>query len=493
MSSENTNVIDEKKAEESNTNIGDFKGFATNYLSSIVFTIGIAIFIVGGLGLYTTKVAQANILPDNVELAPFTLLDRVVSSDFPVDINIMRTSLFAENNDTLSQKAIFRSQEYLDSFNGGFLCSLKNSANPENGVFSNASLYFSFVYENIIAKNFLAINTVFFYLSHLPESLIMILYGFFGIFLWMALYFFNVCISIFYHILNIPQLFRSTSEQSEKQWESTDNISFLRITKLLMFFFVWIPVGMFSTFIMPAFFTLYGLISPLFAKYNIKNGESKAPYSVFDFIKDTFAFKKSFFFILATLSLFSNGTKYLGNNAIIGIVVAVIFAYFMGLYSNEMPEQGVDGFTAKIKQTMKQAPVEDVIKNNPKLVEVCTRIPIDDKKFETLIAKGRRRGLTGKADVGGSTTPSEGESIHVSNSSSTSTSTSLKEKLDALKQQLKQSEENVSGGADYADHYALEARLKPEISSLEEEMQKTTQSGGSRNKRKLTKYNIKWT
>ena len=60
--------------------------FLLNYLSSIIFTIGISIFIIGGLGLYTTKVAQANILPDNIELAPYTIFDRIVD-DIDIDIN----------------------------------------------------------------------------------------------------------------------------------------------------------------------------------------------------------------------------------------------------------------------------------------------------------------------------------------------------------------------------------------------------------------------
>jgi hypothetical protein len=397
---EDTSAIDEKKAEESETSTTspDFKGFITNYLSSIIFTIGIGIFIIGGLGLYTTKVAQANILPDNIELAPYTIFDRIVDDKCYVDINIMRPSFLSENKETLSQKIKFNSQEYLDSFNKSFLCSLKKSADPNAGLFANAPLYFSFVYDNLVAKNFLAINTIFFYLSYLPESIIMLLYGIFGIFLWIGLYFFNVCISIFYHIINIPQLFRTASEQNNKQWESMENISFFRFMKFILFF-LWFWVGLISAFVMPAFFTLYGLISPLFATYNIKNG--KNGNNVTNFLYDNLVYKKFFFFILATLSLFTNGIKYLGNNAIVGIIVAVIFAYFMGLYTNEMPEPGTDGFSFKIRQHMKQCKVFDRDNNEPKLVEICERIPINDEKMEELISRGLRRELTKPKEVGG--------------------------------------------------------------------------------------------
>ena len=57
---EDTSAIDEKKTENTGTD-PDFKGFASNYLFSIIFNIGVVVFIIGGLGLYTTKVANANI------------------------------------------------------------------------------------------------------------------------------------------------------------------------------------------------------------------------------------------------------------------------------------------------------------------------------------------------------------------------------------------------------------------------------------------------
>ena len=381
---QDTSAIDEKKAEETGTSTAspDFKGFATNYLLSIIFTIGIVIFVIGGLGLYTTKVAQSNILPDNIEYAPYTIFDREVSP-IPIDINVMRPSIFSENADTLSQKVVFNSKEYLDSFNKSFLCSLKKSAVPTNGMFSNLPLYFSFVYDNIVANNFLAINTLFFYLSFLPESVIMFLYGFFGIFLWIGLYFFNICISIFYHIINIPQLFRTASYKDEKLWEPMKEIGFIRVVKMILFFFLWIPIGSLSAFIVPPFFTIYGLIAPLLSTYKLnKSSQNK---NVVDFIKDTFAYKQFFFFILATISLFSNGTKYLGNNAIFGIIIAVMFAYFMGLYSNEMPIPNNDGFSLKIQQNIKQASVAEITRKNPKLVKICSQIPIDDDKMLNMI------------------------------------------------------------------------------------------------------------
>lgn len=499
---EDTNAIDEKKTEDSGFS-PDFKGFVSNYLSSIIFTIGISIFIIGGLGLYTTKVAQSNILPDNIEFAPYTVIDRIVKEE-PIDINVMRPSIFSENKDTLSQKAIFNSREYLDSFNKNFLCSLKKSADPNAGLFANAPLFFSNVYDNIVAKNFLAINTIFYYLSFLPESAIMFLYGIFGIFIWMGLYFFNVCISIFYHILNIPQLFRTNSEQNDKQWESMENITFIRFMKLILFFFIWIPVGAFSTFIMPAFFTVYGLISPLYATYKVNQTNKK--FNIIDFIKDTFAYKKFFFFVLATLSLVLNGIKYLGTNSIIGIMVAVIFAYFMGLYSNEMPEPGTDGFSIKIKQNIKQAHVSDINVNNAKLVEICQRIPIDDEKMDKIIQNGQFRQLTKSSEVGGASQEeipipmqNESESYATSETTNLKSLDTLRNNLQSLESQLSKAYKDIGNTDDAASYIELEKQLQPQIDSLKTEIQnlsKGTQQLGGR-KQTHTKYNkkfnIRWT
>ena len=380
---ENTNAIDEKKKESDNVTTTDFKGFIINYTRTILFTIGI--FIIGGVGLYTTKIAQSNILPDNIELAPYTIKDRLVK-DIEININIMKPLFFSKNDNISLQKSTFNSQEYLDSFNKNFLCYLKKSADPNSGLFANAPLFFSTVYDNLVAKNFLAINTIFYYLSYLPESVIILLYGIFGIFIWIGLYFFNVCISIFYHIINIPQLFRDLDDKTNK-WESIEQISFLRFIKFLLFFFIWIPIGTLSASIAPSFFTIYGLIAPLFAKYKITNTNNKKDYNVFNFLKDTFIYKKLFFFILATLSLISNGITYLGSYYIIAILVAIIFSFFMGLYTNTKPNDN-DFISVKSINEIIQA---NVSSSNKNLVEICKSIPMNDEKMDKIRNEGTFR------------------------------------------------------------------------------------------------------
>jgi hypothetical protein len=472
---EDTSAIDEKKAEESGTSTTspDFKSFAVNYTYVLIFGIGIGIFVIGTLGLFTTKVAQANILPDNIDLAPYTVIDRNVK-EIPIDINIVKPitifppSFFPDSKECLSQKAIFNSREYLDSFNNGFLCSIKNSADPNAGFFANGSLYFSNVYDNIVSKNFLIMNTIFFYLSYLPESLIMLLYGFFGIFLWILLYFANLVISICYHFANIPQLFRTNSEQNDKQWESMENVSLFRFMKLILFFFVWGWIAFFSALITPAFFTLYGLISPLFASYKIEG--TKGSYGLGSFLWSTLYYKKLFFFILATVSLFNTGIKYLGNNSIVAISIAVLFAFFMGLYTNTMPEVGTYGFTAGIKETIKQAGVNY---DKKLLVEICNRIPIDDEKIEEIIKNGKFRQLTKPTTSGGD---GYAQSVEMT--------PQFKNKARTIETEFKQLPEDIQTSEEGKD---IEQRIQNIVGM----------KGGKRMKNHSVKpnkkYNIRWT
>ena len=366
---EDKNTIDEKKGNIGGKNLPDFKEFINKYISSIIVTIGFSIFIVGGLGLYTAKVAQANILPDNIELEPYTNIARVVE-EMPIDINIIRQTVLAENKDILSQKVIFNSKEYLDSFNSSFFCAIKKYATP-GGLFSNGPLFISKSYESIMALNFYAINSVFFYLNYLPESLIMILFGMFGVFIATGLYFFNLAITIISYIVNIQDLFRGESENKPGFWEENKNISFFSIKKILLFFF-WAYAIVMSLFIIPMITTLHAIISPLYATYKIQSTNEEK--NVLNFITDNFGYKKLLFFILCTTSLVSNGIKYLGNFYLFGIIVAILFAYFMGLYSLYIPEVNENGFTTNIVNKIRQASVmkEMIVKTD----NLCPQIPI---------------------------------------------------------------------------------------------------------------------
>jgi hypothetical protein len=182
-----------KKKNESVETTTNIKGFVFNYIHSLIFTISLGIFVLGATGLYTSKVAQANLLTSDSLLAPFTNIDRVVE-EIPIDLNIMRQFFGSDSKDTLTQKAIFDSKAFLQSYKNSLVCTLKNHSFPNSSMFANGPLYWSTVYNNMSAYNYWIINTAFFYLSYLPESIIMLVYSIFAVFLWTLLYFFNICL-----------------------------------------------------------------------------------------------------------------------------------------------------------------------------------------------------------------------------------------------------------------------------------------------------------
>jgi hypothetical protein len=386
-----TSSIDEKKNDPASKI--DFKGFAKNYISSIIFSIGFNIFILGTIGLYTTKVAQANILPDNPDLAPYTIFDRIINNDIPIDINIMKPNFMSEDKETFSQKAIFDSQKYLDSFSNSFLCSLKKAAIPTY-VLANIPLYYSSVYDNLIPKIFYIINAFFFKMSYINESVFMFFYGLLYSFIWTIIFLCALFFSLYCHIANIPQIFRYVAKRpkindpalkplNEPKWESEENISLFRFWRIIIFliylFIFFVP----SIFVSAITVTVYGFFAPLYATYKIKDDKTNKTKGIFDFIKNTFKYKKLYFFILATISLVSNGINHFGSASAISFGIAVLVAWFMGLYGNPMPESGVNGFSVGVRET----PIQSVVNvlNTKKLVQICSIIPMVDEKIDKIL------------------------------------------------------------------------------------------------------------
>ena len=374
--SETTSSIDEKKTDETGPVQPDFKAFVFNYIYSIIFTIGVGIFIIGGLGLYTAKVAQSNILPADTDYAPFSdLIGENITENRQIPMNIMRPHFFSPTDKTTSQTAIFNSEEYLDSFVNSFVCALKTWADPSGGFLSSYALYFSKVYDNIVAKNFLFINFVFGGLGQLfPESIIMLIYACFGPIIWIILFLFSNGLSILFHVVKIGELFRGkTSTEKNVVWSNFDLFSLNGFFQFLFFIFLGFTICLISTFVTPIIFTLYALIAPLTAKYKLidTSGNDKPVLEnqgVMNFITSTFVYKKFFFFILASLSLIGNGFSYLGSSYLVGIIIAIIILYFIGFYNNPIPAHDED-ITFRPSKTSKA----------PKTTKYCPPIPEEDQ------------------------------------------------------------------------------------------------------------------
>jgi hypothetical protein len=73
MSTTESTSIDEKKAEDSGstTDKADWKGFSTVFSSSLITGIFFGVVVIGSMGLFLAKVANANILPTECDIEPY--------------------------------------------------------------------------------------------------------------------------------------------------------------------------------------------------------------------------------------------------------------------------------------------------------------------------------------------------------------------------------------------------------------------------------------
>lgn len=361
-----SNAIEDKKKGSSEKK-ADFKGFIQNYFFVIIVSfILIGVILFGSIGLYLTKVSIADILPTNIDSAPYTeISSQELKEEIKKRLNVVTMNpvkirtwfglgFWDEPVQTYSQKALFDYKEFIDSFEGSWITKLKEYSKPGT-ILSNFTLFMSQVLMSMTAKSFDIITNIFQLLNYFPEWLAMLVSLFLGIFICLFIYGYNFVVGIFYHILNLKQYFKEVSENNPEIWESDKSTSFLRIVKIILFCFIWWWVSLISIFITPLFVTLYTLIKPLTAKYKLDKGTSD--YSFWDFLKDNIIYKKSFLLTLATLGLINSTNSYLGGSYMFGLLIGIIIvAYLFGLYNPSIPsDDKTQTFGLKLKMDTKQS------------------------------------------------------------------------------------------------------------------------------------------
>jgi hypothetical protein len=312
-----------------------FKEFFTNLTNNVIFKLVVRTIVFGTMGLYIAKVAQSNILPDDVDLSPFTDIKRNVSQT-PIDVNIIKERTFwglgiwDKPINVYSEKIEFDNDEFLKSYNSSLLCLLKKYANPES-IFGNVCLYFSKVLSETTANSFWFTNKLFNVYNYLPEWLIMLTSGFYpSIFL--GLFFvFNLLAGIIPHIKHLIQYFRKPS-WSGSEWESEGNIHFLRPIKWILFWFLWFWISLNSMIIMPIYLTFYNFIAPLTAKYKVQ-GEPKERHFG-NFLLDTIFYKKSFLLSIFSYYLGVNAFKFLPKMYFAALIISLFFIVMYNVLFN---------------------------------------------------------------------------------------------------------------------------------------------------------------
>ena len=253
-------------------------------------------------------------------------------------------NIFSDPLQTFSQKAIFNGKDFLSSYENGLVGFFHKKSDT-----SNIMLYYSKIIDASICYNNYVINKLYnVFNQFLPEWVILLLFGSFGIFVFIINYAFNWITSIIVHIMYLNQMFRNQTdvdsssgmfdwmfglkkEKTSFEWEPESSISFTRITKWF-FLFLWsIPIFIICFFILPIFMTLYSIFSPYLATYSLEGGNKNN--NLFTFLLSILSYQKIFFIVLFTVSIINSVSSSLGNAYLLPMVLAIIIsAYFLNIY-----------------------------------------------------------------------------------------------------------------------------------------------------------------
>ena len=253
------------------------------------------------------------------------------------------------------QEATFETQEFLDSFNGTFIQEFRDSANIKGtgpAAASGLDKYCSIVLNNVAARGFKWYDT--FSLSDkLNDSFKIFIYGLIGLILFPLIWVLNGMCSFYYLIkaawkqenpdnlndggadniiFSTKSLGENESGWSLKYWPKRIGNGFI----WMLFWFLIFPI--LSFFVCPLYATFMPFFKLLWSgSYSLKvdnkfydSSERSDTKSFWDFIKDTFAYKRTFLLFLSILNLFTCANTYLGEMYFGAVALAVILAIVFG-------------------------------------------------------------------------------------------------------------------------------------------------------------------
>lgn len=372
-----TSAIDEKKNKSEKP-----KNALLNFSLSVFYqliTLGI-IILIGSLFLYTSKVAQTNILPTCLAYAPYTNVAPHVK-EIPVDINIVKT-----DKGNWSTKLKFPLDENMKTIEKS-LGALKNLINgPKTNVFK---MYIGTTLQEVISCNFNIINTIANFINaFLPETLIVILGPFLGFFTYILTGVIDTFYLIFLWFYNIHLLFSEKTETGNATtWKSGDMWGIMTWYWSLIYIFLFI-IAFFligASLIIPIasfLVSTFCILFPLFMKS--KNATTGKSYGLGETIKNVLKFKMSIIMILMSLNIISSANSNFGGyTAFVSIIACILLYFFTSIYQPYTPK-GVDHSTFGLgdyAQAEKVCEPTEMAKGEPSLLQ----------KIENLFGGGSKR------------------------------------------------------------------------------------------------------
>ena len=337
MSDTNTTETSSSSSSSSQNYAGFISGL-TQYSIHIIITF----ILIGSIGLYICKVAQANVLPDNILYTPFG--DKVKEvEEIPININVVKVYglmglamlLGQKPTSVESTKIVFDDKEVKASYeNGiiGFLDSFKS--NPERASFFG--LYVYDIFAPLIANNNWFINKIFSFMNkYLTETVIILFFPIILSFLIVFLIFVNTILCIFYQIKHWSDFFMNKNiKNNTVTW--SEPFTYLRPWRWFLFFlyclFLFFPV----VSCLPLITTLYSIFAPLGLSAHVYKSDKTIGF--LSFMRDVIMYKSQLYLILFSFGLFIQSSTYLGYNGLIGCFVGILIVMFvLNLYKQVIP------------------------------------------------------------------------------------------------------------------------------------------------------------
>ena len=268
MSETEATAIDEKKAEDSGstTEKADWKAFTKNFSHGLITGIFLGVVVIGSMGLFLAKVANANILPTELDMQPFPsdkedeklVKAREVAMAIiymnPVKIlplfglkfweNLTPENYFIQEANFVNTKAELN---FMSEFQNSWLCGLKDKAYPPKGDLKDLNsentrsdisdaaqypgssnskpgfdldlnklpanspfwLYEFKTLKSMTRNSFSIINKTFFYMNYLPEWLTMILFALFFSVIITLIYIANMIYGFWAHFSNFGEMIKN--------------------------------------------------------------------------------------------------------------------------------------------------------------------------------------------------------------------------------------------------------------------------------------------
>jgi len=371
----NNDAINNKK--NNNTNEPNVGNFLLYYALGM---LGIVLWVLFGTAwLYISKLVTSGI-PTDTKYEPYScdinteLGKNTDGTSIKVPMNSMHElgmkglafwQLWSNDSpaNKWEQEATFDTQELLDSFNGSFIQEFRDSANIKGtgpAAASGFDKYCSIVLNNVAARGLKWYDT--FSLSDKwNDTLKIFVYGMIGLILFPLIWVLNGMCSFYYLIkaawkqenpddlndggadnilFSNNTLDENESGWSLKYWPKRIGNGFIWMLYWLLIF----PILTF--FVCPLYATFMPFFKLLWSgSYSLKvdnkfynTNEQSDTKSFWDFIKDTFAYKRTFLLFLAILNLFTCANTYLGEMYFGAVTLAVILAIVFGdIFVNTAP------------------------------------------------------------------------------------------------------------------------------------------------------------